>query len=381
MKKNFLYLFTVLCTLSLFTACSDDDEKGDPNGLDVNKSYSGETLDLTYANNPLLGKAVSFKTKDGKSATIRMDGALDISALKELLNPSKSSAIPSLAPGVVPGQLFTNFFNVPITLSGDKYTFEGTDNSDGVEIKYSGSVQKDKLTMSVDVKMPQNALKGTWNVAAQQPLNFVWSAGNATLDLSHISDSPELSQPIPLSIAAPILGNFAGSMLQQVLQNITFREDGNITASYKKKDNAGWKTSPINLAQYYVKDGKMYLQLNITQILATVQAGRSKAEVFPSWINLLLNLANYLSEGIPLRYNAADGKAQLTLEKDVIEKLMALLADDTLSGMIIEKILEDEKNEEVKKEKKEMIVGILSQLPGIMKKTENISLTLNLAKQ
>lgn len=380
MKKNFLYLFTVLCTLSLFTACSDDDEKGDPNGLDVNKSYSGETLNLTYGNAPLLGKAVSFETKDGKSATIRMDGALDMSILKELLNPSKSTAIPSLAPGVVPGQLFTNFFNVPIILSGDKYTFEGTDYSDGVEIKYSGSVQKDKLTMSVDVKMPQNELMGAWNLAAPSLL-INWET-SATIKVNgawfHMPPE-ELELPVSrvLSMAGPIILN----MVSESLQSITFGEDGNITASYKKKDNAGWKTSPINLAQYYVKDGKMYLQLNITQILATVQAGRSKAEVFPSWINLLLNLANYLSEGIPLRYNAADGKAQLTLEKDVIEKLMALLADDTLSGMIIEKILEDEKNEEVKKEKKEMIVGILSQLPGIMKKTENISLTLNLAKQ
>ena len=45
MKKSFLYLFTVLCTLNMFTACSDDDSK-DPNGLEVNATYSGENLDL-----------------------------------------------------------------------------------------------------------------------------------------------------------------------------------------------------------------------------------------------------------------------------------------------------------------------------------------------
>ena len=44
MKKSFLYLFTVLCTLNMFTACSDDDSK-DPNGLE------GE---LASANNSLL---------------------------------------------------------------------------------------------------------------------------------------------------------------------------------------------------------------------------------------------------------------------------------------------------------------------------------------
>lgn len=27
MKKNLLYLFALICSVSLFTACSDDDEK------------------------------------------------------------------------------------------------------------------------------------------------------------------------------------------------------------------------------------------------------------------------------------------------------------------------------------------------------------------
>ena len=78
MKKSFLYLFTVLCTLNMFTACSDDDSK-DPNGLEVNATYSGENLDLKYSDVALLGKEISFETKDGKKATLPMKGTFDMS--------------------------------------------------------------------------------------------------------------------------------------------------------------------------------------------------------------------------------------------------------------------------------------------------------------
>lgn len=46
MKKNLLYLFTVLCMLSFFTACSDDEDVNVLEG--VNTSFKGETLDLKY---------------------------------------------------------------------------------------------------------------------------------------------------------------------------------------------------------------------------------------------------------------------------------------------------------------------------------------------
>ena len=48
MKKNlFFYLFAVLCTVSLFTSCSDDDEPTVtvPGNVDVAGDYTG-TLDV-----------------------------------------------------------------------------------------------------------------------------------------------------------------------------------------------------------------------------------------------------------------------------------------------------------------------------------------------
>ena len=66
MKKNlFYYLFTVICSVTLFASCSDDDEKV------VNPvpqtTFTGENgLQLTYNGAPMLGKKVTFTPDEKK---------------------------------------------------------------------------------------------------------------------------------------------------------------------------------------------------------------------------------------------------------------------------------------------------------------------------
>ncbi len=129
---------------------------------------------MKYSDVALLGKEISFETKDGKTATLTMKGTFDMSVISGLINGgSKSALIPNLVPGVIPGEITTTISNVPLTLSGEKYTFEGTDSGNGREVKYTGSVEKDKLVLSLNVTMPKNDLTGNWNLAVQQPLNLV----------------------------------------------------------------------------------------------------------------------------------------------------------------------------------------------------------------
>ena len=45
MKKNLLYLLMLLCSVSMFTSCGDDDDKDD-NKADVAGTYAG-TLGVT----------------------------------------------------------------------------------------------------------------------------------------------------------------------------------------------------------------------------------------------------------------------------------------------------------------------------------------------
>lgn len=389
MKKNFLYLFTVLCTLSFFTACGDDDDPTptptpdpdptpeQPTVLDVNADYSAETLVLTYSDSPLLGKVVTFKTEDGKTATITMAGTFDMNIIGGLL-PKAESILPAMAPGVIPGEVSTTLSNVPLTLSGEKYTFEGTDSSNGREVKYSGEVTKGKLTMAIKATLSKNDLVGAWNLAPiipgetagsanlSQPFHIVWDAGDATIDMSAMGLGK-----LPVSAVATIGGGLVSPMVAGVLQSITYQEDGNIVASYKKSAAAtDWETSPINLAQYYVKDGNMYVLLNIDQIMATVAANGTKAGM-ADIIGIITPLIPYLSQGVPLAYNVADGEATISAEKDLILQLLGLLTNETVAGMITGLIPADQQP---------LVQGIMTQLPGILEKTEDVSTSLVLVK-
>lgn len=385
MKKNFLYLFTVLCTLSFFTACGDDDDPiptptPDPDPtpeqvLDVNATYSEDKLALKYGDSDLLGKEVTFATEDGKTATITMKGTLDLAALMGMF--SKADQEMFMAPGVIPGEVKTTLSDVKLTLSGEKYTFEGEyTGASGVKASYSGEVQKDKLTMAVKATMPTNDLVGTWALAPiipgdeagsankSQPINFVWQS-DAMVDLSALGMGE-----LPVSAVAGLAGSlFLSPELAKVLQSITYQEDGNIVASYKKAGATDWATSPINLAQYYIADGKMYVQLNISQIIALVQSTKANAVDLPTIITQFLPL---LSNGVPLDYTVANGTAQITANKDLLIPVLGLLSNELISGKILGAVPEN---------MQPLVAGVMAQLPTILEKTTDVNTTLYLVKQ
>ena len=75
MKKNlFYYLFAVICSVSLFTSCSDDDDEKVvcPVGETTFTDKSG--LQLTYSSAPMLGKMVQF-VPQGNKAVLTLSGA------------------------------------------------------------------------------------------------------------------------------------------------------------------------------------------------------------------------------------------------------------------------------------------------------------------
>ena len=133
MKKNLFYLFALICSMSLFTACSDDDDevKSLP---EVNASYVSSELELTYGGEVLLGKKVTFYTADGKSADITLEGA-DIALTKEAM------ASGLVNPGVIPGEPKVTF-SAALQPAEGGYTFEGEHVADNYSMKYKGAVEK-----------------------------------------------------------------------------------------------------------------------------------------------------------------------------------------------------------------------------------------------
>ena len=159
MKKNWFYLFALICSVALFTACSDD-EPANLSVDTVNGTYPStdgtNVLQLTYGDAAMSGKSVTFNSADGQTATITLSGA-ENALLSGLLSQSIKN------PGVVPGEASTTL-NVTLVPEGTTgYTFAGTDESNGRTLVYTGAIEAGKLTLDVDVTFASNELtRSNW---------------------------------------------------------------------------------------------------------------------------------------------------------------------------------------------------------------------------
>ena len=350
MIKKVWCLFAALCMLSIFSSCEDE-------YTGFNGSYKGDKLTLNYSGSPMLGKEVSFRTFDGKKATIKMSGVLDLGAV---FPDEKLPAVGIGAPGVIPGEPETTLSHVQITSSDEassSFTFSGTDKANGREFNYSGEVSDKGMTLNItDVKMPQNEFLGTWNLASKGGFSLVWES-TAKLNL--------MGQEMSTAFAATMLSGLLSSKIADLLQSVTFKEDGNIVASFKKKDMTDWQTSPLNSAHYFVKDNKIYVQMNLSQILQT-RAG------VKDLISLLTDMMRYLTEGVPLSYEVkADGTTRVYLATEDAKKLLDVVTNDFVLEKLIKLIPED---------MAPMVKPILEQLPTVLKSTTKLEIGLNIKK-
>lgn len=358
MKRNLLYAFTMLCSLSLMTtSCSKDDEPTVEEGkvLDVNASYKGESLDLTYSESVLPGKVITFNTTDGKTATLEMKGEFDLTSLI----PTKADMpVMNLAPGVIPGEVTTTISNVALTLDGETYKFEGTDSQNGRTTEYKGQVEKGKLTLAINNVMPESKIQGTWNLADAQVVTLVWNSDKGIL-------LPSSTEEWPVENLAKLLSMALDKPIKEALNTISFNNDGNIVADYNKDGDK--KVSPLNIANYYMKNGKMYVQMNIAMLLTVIN--QTKAGFDMGAIAQFLPL---LSEGVPLTCSVDGSNATITLEREIILPLLTFaLTNETVSGLIINSIPED---------MKPIVEALLPQLTEVLSSTTEMKVSLNLKK-
>lgn len=286
MKKNlFYYLFAVICTIGLFTSCSDDDEKVlCPIGETTFTDSKG--LQLTYSGEMMLGKSVIFtpNSSDATKATLTLTGNRELAMID-----TRETHVPPIS-GVIPGQSTTTLNIENMIIDGNKVIFEGVEESNGCIIKYKGDAIADEFPFG----------NGTWDI--NSAITMIFSM--AQIEGKHI---PEL--------------------LSGVLNKVTFLPDGNIQAEYKDAlTDTEWKTSGLNIAMYTVKDGQVFLFLNFAQILATVneRANDSMNDIVASLLPQLLQMVN---RGIPLSYIVGeDGKMTVYLGTEVLLPILKTVA-------------------------------------------------------
>jgi len=404
MKKNlFYYLFAVICTIGLFTSCSDDDEKV-VNTIPQTTFNSENGLQLTYNGAPLLGKKVTFTpdATEATKATLRLEGEFDLTGI---LKGQRSNMTSPTGPGVFPGSPVTTL-SVDLSINGNQCTFSGVSETEYCTFSYAGKVTAGTMDLSfTDVTLKNTALAGTvWKPTPlanteddgmDEPIHFVWKSGTkAAIEIfpGHPSEI-EINDLLLLALRFPLFDDGSGDrvsveqMLCSVLKDVTLGADGNIVATYMDAANGGteWVTSPSNMAQYVVTgDNQLLLFLNPQAIMAnvdnveksvrTVDVGailqQAIAELYPMLIN-----------GVPLTYTKEGNRMKVFLGTDLLLPLMKnivapLFEDEEFLNMVIEAMKSDPQFGGMAG----MMVPTLKLLPEIIKNTTQLEIGLDLTQ-
>lgn len=386
----------MICSVTLFASCSDDDEKV------VNPvpqtTFTGENgLQLTYNGAPMLGKKVTFTpdATNAQKATLRLEGEFDLNGI---LGKAKSAAaredvsMPT-APGVLPGSPVVTL-PVDLTINGDKCSFAGTSETDYCTFSYKGEVSAGAMELALsEVKLKNAKLAGmTWKLKPYDkedpnetdPIYLVWEAEKKVFDFLPIESALKLALRKELIAAGADHKVSATEMLGTVLQDVTFMEDGNIVATYKDAANGGteWTKSPVNLAQYVVEnDNQIKVFLNPAAIIAAVNNAGRAVDVQTVIQQIIQMLYPMLVNGVPVAFEQTEDALSVYLNTELLLPLLKtlvvpLLSDEEVVAMLVELMKKDPDFSEMA----DLAEPMLKAFPEIIESTTKVEIGLNFVK-
>lgn len=367
MKKG-IYLFALICVTILLLSCEDnDDTLPSPAELSVNYTNKlsapakSNTLILNYSGQACIGKTVSFKTSDNRTATLTLTGIF----------PNETNT-------VIPG--------ISLVQENDKYRFSGTStNSHGTTYRYEGYVGKGELKLDLkDIQLVNNPITGKW-----EPTPFDYISQTTIPFYSLLNKQDDFIG----GFIVPVIGSM---YIEFGLQNITFGKDGNLIASYHdvsdvdpmgnsipERPDDSWQTSPSNLVFYSVSDSIVYIKPNIDMIIHQIRSNQTdtKSEEDNSLdlmtlLKIYTQVNKWATKGIPLVIREGSNKfhkpeledeIKLVLKKEELKVFIPLLPyvkklipEEILNGAygsIIEQLL-DPFLEDLTKPDAQMEIGI-----------------------
>ena len=216
-------------------------------------------------------------------------------------------------------------------------------------------------------------IEGTWKVqeagmdpTTYQPTGSVvlkWEGSDdAVIDIPGVFDEP---YPVKDAITmAPMLLN---SQLRSVLQDVTFNEKGQISATYKEEaDDKDWKVANDYASYQVVNENKITLFLNTTKITEDIDDAQEKA--------MITSMLDQFKTGIPVHVSyPAVNKVYFYVDKDFVAPIIAMLYAQVdkipTTGMDKEDLAQFL-----------ILKTVVKQLPDIMKKTTKFEAGLELMK-
>ena len=446
--KTLRKLFYVACIGFFFASCEEtnNDKLFWPG--EISQEYGSyikpQTLDLTYSGETLIGKTVSFKTADSEKGTLTLND-------------------------VIPGEKETS---IQVYLNDTKtaYTFNGeTTSSTGATIKYIGSITPKTMKLNLTVTPQKSQWARTYTFAdltrgpgmtieidTDQPgWPYVWKENEdmmlTTAVYTYLNDVELSSDGASLVAYIGLLKGALGYFVPQLAHSITLNSDGNITAQYTTSplqigsstfdnidtsnpdfmmtimkmlfgaltpeditqvtENRTWsESSPLNLAHWFNKDGKVYIKLNLPAVIyqiikssdqnidsnlisgvteAIMKGDAIRLKGLLGTLNAIINnnvlgfianmdnatfqmFFNWLQNGIPFNVKAENGHNYLYLTNESLTPIIMLLPDiaELIKGILPEDM-----------EMKDMLLGLLEgwfgDVDGSIPNTWNKAKTVN----
>ncbi|WP_455638779.1 hypothetical protein [Parabacteroides sp.] len=296
MKKIFLYLFTVLCTLSFFTACSDDDDKDQPidtTWQSVSGTYKAETLIL----NGTEGKATSTET-------IKVDA-------------TSAEAASVVLGNIVIGEPEVKLDAKLAKAADESYTLTGENSTADRVVSVQGSVKDGKLTVTASVKITAPVV-GVWKL----------KIADNSADVMVNIETPDGSGAMMSGMIKTMLGPVIASKVKSV--TVTYAEDGKLGIDFEtttSDGNAEMAKGIISLLdpRYYVQttDGNSQLYIAVNKGLLEMGGAVMGEEMMAALKGLLVDAGNYYA--LPINVKVEDNYAQFYMSKDLILKAMPII--------------------------------------------------------
>ena len=215
-------------------------------------------------------------------------------------------------------------------------------------------------------------IEGTWKV---QDAGFDAngnSTGSVVLNWEGSNDAvieiPGLfDEPYPVKDAISMVPMLLNTQLRSVLQDVTFNEKGQISATYKEEaDDKDWKVANDYATYQVVNENMITLFLNTAKITADIDDAQEQA--------MVAGMLDQFKTGIPVHvsYPAAN-KVYFYVDKDFVAPIITMLYAQVNNIPTTGMDAED-------KAQFQILKTVVKQLPAIMEKTNKFEAGLELIK-
>ena len=276
-----------------------------------------------------------------------------------------------------------------------------------------GNITTDgKITLKAETKVVDASIAGTWNLKREAglaengktplagPFELTWT----------VADEAKNKKLTNVTYMANMWG---GMLIADVLNKVSFLENGNITAeyytpekfglnspvidkenkksSYPAKTHTDWIASPAaNYAFWFTLGNYLYIVPSPEEIAASqgatvefdIEGLASKLSAYGADAPALISIAaEIIYSGIPVRYKVTDEGMDISLEKSDLDAIVkALLADPTKLDAIVDELKKGENGLYITMGFGLLGISKVSDLVPLWEATTEFTLTLHLTK-